>query len=277
MSSKHLLSVDSYLNTAYVPPDERIPYGSLDLQFGDLYLPASSGPHRVVVLLHGGCWRAKYGLEPMGQFARALADRGVAVWSLEYRRVAGDSADEQAWPQTFVDVAAGCDFLRQLATAYSLDLSRVVAAGHSAGGQLALWLAGRRKLSAENSLYISNPLPIRSVVAIAPVCDLERAIAWDICSGAIEPLMGGGPSATWANYAQGSPSNLLPLGVPHCSINGEEDPIVPIDYVAHFIKTAQLLGDPATLVRLPAVGHFEPVLATHSAGQTVIQAILDQL
>ena len=93
----------------------------------------------MLALLHGGCWQAEYGLTPLGQLAQAIADRGAAVWSIEYRRLGNGGG----WPATFLDAGAALDHLRTLADEYALDLRRVVTAGHSAGGHLALWLAGR--------------------------------------------------------------------------------------------------------------------------------------
>ena len=272
MAATELISAETYTAFAVQTADHRIPYGDDPSQFGDLFLPSGDGSHPVVLLLHGGCWRAQYGLEPMGQFARALADSGVAVWSLEYRRLGNGGG----WPNTFLDVACGADKLRELAEQFALDLMRVVAAGHSAGGHLALWSAGREQVSAESPIYTPNPLPIQSVVALAPVCDLERAVAWDICVDASDVLVGGHPRQMWANYYQGSPSALLPLGVPHVTINGEQDDIVPIDYVRHFVNSASKLGDDTSLIGVPDVGHFEIVLATHSAGQLVLDTILAQ-
>ena len=107
-----------------------------------------------------------------------------------------------------------------------------------------------------------------------PVCDLERAVAWGICKDASDLLVGGHPRQVWANYYQGSPSALLPLGIPHITINGALDDIVPLDYVRPFVATAEKLGDEATLIGVPDVGHFELVVPTHPAGRLVIEAIL---
>lgn len=277
MAEKALVSAEMYTEIPNQTADHRIPYGDDPSQFGDLFLPGGSGPYPVVLLLHGGCWRAQYSLEPMGQFARALAERGVAVWSLEYRRLGeGVLGGGGGWPNTFLDVANGTDLLRALAAQHPLDLSRVVAVGHSAGGHLALWSAGRRRIAPESAIYTPHPLPIHSVVALAPVCDLERAVAWDICVEAADVLAGGHPRQAWANYYQGSPSALLPLGVPHITVNGTHDDIVPLDYVRHFVESAQRQGDAASLIAISDVGHFEVVMSTHAAGQQVFDIVMAQ-
>ena len=120
-------------------------------------------------------------------------------------------------------------------------------------------------------------MPLKSIVALAPVCDLERAVAWDICVEASDVLVGGHPRKVAANYYEGSPAALLPLGLPHININGELDDIVPIDYVHQFVKTARQCGDDATLVGIPGVGHFEIVDPDQPACQLVIRTILQQV
>ena len=272
MSELNLISAEQYSTIRHQTANHRISYGEDPSQFGDLFLPTNAGPHPVLFLLHGGCWRAQYGLEPMGQFARAIADKGIAVWSLEYRRLGNGGG----WPHTFLDVANGADKLRELADEYALDLSQVVVSGHSAGGHLALWSSGRPLLPAHSPIYTPNPLQFKSVVAIAPVCDLERAVAWDICVDAADVLVGGHPRQNYANYYQGSPSALLPLKTRHITINGTHDDIVPLEYVSHFVETAHKLGDDTTLIGVPDVGHFEVVMATHPAGQLVIDTILKE-
>lgn len=119
------------------PPlsEARIRYGSDPLHFADLRLPARPEPYPVVVLIHGGFWRNRYSLDHIGHMAQALTDAGVATWTPEYRRI-GDSGG--GYPGTFLDIVAALNHLQAIATDYNLDLDRVVVAGHSAGGHLAL-------------------------------------------------------------------------------------------------------------------------------------------
>ena len=120
-------------------------YGPGTDRFGELWRPAGDGPWPVVALLHGGFWRARRTLELMRPLAADLAGRGFAAWNLEYRRVGQPGG---GWPGTFQDVAAGLDHLAELAGREPLDLDRLVVAGHSAGGHLALWSAARPGLPA---------------------------------------------------------------------------------------------------------------------------------
>ncbi|MFO7631597.1 MAG: alpha/beta hydrolase [Caldilinea sp.] len=263
-----LLTVDDYRRLTIVPASRRCFYDAHSSQFGDLFLPELPGPYPVLVLIHGGCWQAEYGLEPLGQLARAIADRGVAVWSIEYRRL----GDGGGWPVTFLDVAAATDFLRALASQHALDLHRVATAGHSAGGQLALWLAARSKLAAASPLFTADPLPVRGVLSIAGIPDLVAAVERTVCDDAILHLMGGAPDEVAARYASASPAALTPLGISHMHIHGRDDDIVPVDLVEAYVASATQLGDRATLAVLPQAGHFEPVDARSAAGRQVIDA-----
>ncbi len=172
------------------PPTARIPYGAAPQQFGDLRLPdtdATPAPYPVVIVLHGGYWRNRYDLAYFGAACGALARVGLASWNIEYRRI-GDEGG--AWPGTFADVAAAADALRGLAARYPLDLSRALTLGHSAGGQLALWLVARPRLARDSALWSADPLPIAGAVALAGVLDLRRAWELRLSENATESLMG---------------------------------------------------------------------------------------
>jgi len=253
-----------------VSASRRSVYGAHPSQFGELFLPTAPGPHPVVILIHGGCWRAEYGLEPLGQLAQAIADCGAAVWSIEYRRL----GEGGGWPATFLDVGAALDHLRTLAGEHALDLRRVVTAGHSAGGHLALWLAGRWKLPAQSPLYTPNPLPVHGVVSLAGIPDLAAAAAQEVCGSAVSELIGGLPSTLADRYADASPAALTPLGIPHVHVHGREDDIVPLALVEQYAAAAHCAGDRATLEVLAGAGHFELVDAQTHAGGRVIAAVL---
>ena len=267
-----LLTRDDYVHLPAIAADHRLFYGPDPAQFGDLYLPRQPGPHPVVILLHGGCWQAQYGLAPLGRLCMAFTNEGLAVWNVEYRRLGNGGG----WPMTFVDVATGVDFLRGIADQYALDLSHVVATGHSAGGHLALWLAGRHRLPAESPLFAATVLPLRGVVALAAIPDLAEGVKRHICGGACQEIVGGSPEAVSQRYLQASPRALLPLGVPQWHIVGRDDQNVPLDYVQQYVAVATQY-DKVQLDILPDTGHFELVVPTTSAWGTVRHAVLTLL
>ena len=205
------------------------------------------------MLVHGGCWLDSYGLGLMNRLAGALRDRGVAVWNIEYRRL-GEAGG--GYPGTFADVAAAADSLRGLARRYPLDLSRVIAIGHSAGGHLALWEAGRARLPPGSVLRGGDPLPVAGIVTLAGIDDLAAYAAnGPACGGAatIARLVG---AARDNPYADTSPRELLPLGVPQLIVSGSEDGIVPAEFGRLYAATARAAGDRATAVTLPGADHF---------------------
>jgi acetyl esterase/lipase len=252
------------LTRAAKPADHRISYGPNEFQFGELRLPKGAGPHPVAIVIHGGCWMSEYGLSYMGHLGDALAEAGVATWSVEYRRVGNRGG---GWPGTFEDVSRAADHLRKIAKNYHLDLDRVIAVGHSAGGHLALWLAARKTLPKDSRLYSSDPLPLRGVVSLAGITDLRRA--GTACDANVPQLMGGSATDKAAIYDQASPIELLPLGVPSAIVQGDSDPIIPLEMAKEYAEAAKKKGDDAKLVVIEKAGHFEIVDPKSFAWETV--------
>lgn len=261
---------------AQPPAGERIAYGEAPQQFGELRLPEAArwgqGPHPVAVLVHGGCWLADYDYRYFNHLAAALTEQGVATWTLEFRRL-GDAGG--GWPGTLRDVAQATDHLRELANTQPLDVSRVVSVGHSAGGQLALWLGARHKLAVESELYTPQPLPLRGVVALAAITDLDsyRIGKPDSCNASVEKLLGGAPTAWPRRYAESSPIALLPLGVPQWLIQGGQDAIVPPAGLLTYAAAATAAGDSAEVAMVGELGHFDPVAPATPLGAEAIAAV----
>lgn len=250
-----LMTSDDLDRLTAPPADARIAYGEDPLQFGELRLPQGPGPHPVAIVLHGGCWLAQYDLTHIGALAEALTREGIAAWVVEYRRV-GDPGG--GWPGTFEDVAAGADHLRELARAYPLDLEHVVAVGHSAGGHLALWLAARRRLSANQPLFDADPLPIRGVVGLAPAADLAFLHRERTCDQVVDGLMGGSPGEFPERYAAGSPAELVPLDVPQLLVIGRYDHSwAPVG--RRYFEAAKAQGADVRIIDAAESGHFEMI------------------
>jgi acetyl esterase/lipase len=208
-------------------------YGPHPSQRADLHLPRGDGPHPVIVLLHGGSWRSRYGKRVMRALAGDLAAHGWAVWNVEYRRV----GEGGGWPQTLEDVAAAIDLLPGLDP--SLDLARVAYLGHSAGGQLALWAAGRTE----------SPVEPRAVVALAGVCDLAGGYrAWG--GGAVLGLMGGSPEAEPERYAHADPMAHVPLAMPVLLVHGVRDEVVSVKFSRAYADAARAAGGEVELVEV---------------------------
>jgi acetyl esterase/lipase len=265
-----VMSTEDLLELPRPAPDHVLAYGSHPLQFAELRLPEGEGPHPVAVVIHGGCWLSHFDLGHISSFADALARAGVATWSIEYRRV-GDPGG--GWPGTFEDVAAAADHLQEISDEYSLDLGRVVSVGHSAGGHLALWLAGRHGLAGDDVLVGKAPLRLVGVVALAGVPDLEAFYGSEGCNAVIGQLLGGPPSEMPERLRRASPIEMVPLGVLQTLIVGAHDPIVPPSSAESYATVARQAGDRVTVLELEDAGHFELVAPESSAWSAVLDAI----
>lgn len=240
------------------PPaaDVRLHYGQDPFQFGDLRMPGGPGPHPAAIVIHGGFWRAKYGLVYAGHMAAALTAAGVATWNVEYRRIGNPGG---GWPGTFLDATAATDYVSELAKKYPLNLEKVISIGHSAGGHLAIWLAARRRIPQSDRLASLNPTRLRGAVALAGPVDLRRAWELKLGTGAVDELMGGPPAKLAERYRTASPIELAPLGLKVRLLHGTEDFIVPIEISNSYQKVASRADDDARLVVLGGADHFAVV------------------
>jgi acetyl esterase/lipase len=243
---------ESILTREPPPADLRLHYGPGPQQFGDLRVPGGSGPHPCVIAIHGGFWRARYDLEHLGHFCAALTAAGLATWSIEYRRV-GDPGG--GWPGTFHDVIHAARFLFAIAPHYGIDVDRVIVAGHSAGGHLALWLAGLWGVPEECPIHAA-PLPLLGAASLAGVLDLRQSWQLGLGDHAVDALLGGSPDDVPERYAAASPVNLLPPGMPQMLIHGTDDDIVPVEISETYHRAAGAYGG-VSLRTLPRTGHFE--------------------
>ena len=235
-------------------PDHRLAYGEDALQFGELRLPETSGPHPVIVFIHGGCWLNQFSLDHVSAMSRALANRGYAVWTPEYRRV-GDAGG--GWPGTFEDIVRSIGVLSELASEHLFDLNRVVMMGHSAGGHLALWLAAQ------------NNLPLRGVVSLAGICDLKayEGLGND-CAASLPGLLGGTSREAPERWTMANPIELLPIDVRVSLVHGERDAIVPLSQSESFAAAA---GCELRVVR--GGGHFDMVSPRANAFEIICQTL----
>ena len=233
---------------------QTIRYGEDPDQFGELSLPEGD-PRGVVVVIHGGFWKARYDLSLGRPLAEALATEGWAAWNLEYRRVGNGGGA----PQTLDDVAAGIDLLGSVE---GLDLRTVITLGHSAGGHLATWAAAR----------VGAQARVTGVVSQAGVLDLVRAHDLWLGSGAVRGLLGHPPGPADAGY---DPIQQVPLDVPVRCIHGRADDVVPLEISERYVAAASDAGGDAALTTLGG-DHFVVIDPGSEAWQLTL-GLLDEL
>jgi acetyl esterase/lipase len=280
-----LMTPRSVMSLPAAAPTETISYGEAPSQKVELFLPPPSADNPdalrpVVVLIHGGCWQQKVaGMELVRPAAGGFLEKGYAVWSITYRRI-----DEEGggYPGTFEDVGKAIDALRDHAEAKKLDLNRVVLWGHSAGGHLALWAAGRHKLPADSPLRSVDPLRPRGVVSVGGFGSLQK---WEteirtVCGADSVPKLAPATTADGAErtadqrFSDTSPDRLAPTGVPSVMLHGVFDyvafPAIGLD----FAQDGRKAGDRVDIQIAPVAGHFEviaPGTAAFSQGMAAVE------
>ena len=227
-------------------PDATVRYADHEHGVIDLHLPPGAA-RGVLVLVHGGFWKAEYDRRPTRPMAAALATEGWVVASPEYRRVRAGGG----WPVTGDDVRRAVERLPELLSGLDLPTGPVSVAGHSAGGHLALWLA-------------TCGLELSRVVGLAPVCDLGEAIRLDLGGGATEALLQG------RDPAEADPMVLLAdrPDVPVRIVHGRDDEDVPVSLSRGLVRRHRWVE----LVEVDC-GHFEVIEPGSVAWPAVLAAL----
>jgi len=227
-------------------PDATVRYAEHEDGVIDLHLPDEPAG-QMVVLVHGGFWKAAYDRRPSRQMAAALASEGHVVATPEYRRVGAGGG----WPATGDDVRRAAERLPDLLASIDVPVGPMTLVGHSAGGQLALWLA-------------TTALEISRVVALAPVCDLREAIRLDLGGGAAQAFLEG------ADIDDADPMVLLEAR-PDAAVrmvHGRDDEDVPVSLSRGFVARHPW----AELVEVDG-GHFEVIEPGSPAWPVVLRSL----
>jgi acetyl esterase/lipase len=276
------MKLADYLALDGPAPTAHIAYGAAPSQYAELFLPPAStdaghGPWPVAVLVHGGCWTVEFGgIREMRNIAGALAAQGIAVWNVEYRRV--DEAGG-GYPGMYLDMQAAIARLAEEAPARHLDTSRIVAIGHSAGGQLVQWIAGREQLPPASPLYRAHVLPIHQIISLGGLADLrhERALIGSSCERDVAQLTGAATPARPDVFADTNAAELVPNGSTTLLVNGELDTIAPPPSAAAYAERARAAGDSVRLLVLPGASHYDEVAATSPSWALLLPAIRQAL
>lgn len=260
---------DDILTLPPPPADARLAYGSDPNQYLDLRLPSSKEnskpPYPLVINIHGGFWRAKYNLDHAGHLCAALTTKGLATANLEFRRVGNEGG---AWPGTFADIRSAYQFLLQNVQRHNLDSTRIVVMGHSAGGQLALCLAGHEPR-------------VSRVVALAGVVDLRRAQQLHLSHDAVVEFLRGTPAEVPDHYREADPIELSIPSARQSLVHGSADDVVPPDFSREYVsakkKRSGKQKEDVHLLEIPGSGHFDVIDPRTKAWKSVEETVLDQV
>ncbi len=248
----------------------QVTYGRHHAQTAEVWRPAGNHANRpVVALIHGGFWRQLYTKRLMHRMAAAIAAHGWVAYNIEYRRVGRLGGG--GWPETFEDVS---DAFGALTAVEGIDLERIVACGHSAGGHLALWAGS--SWSVRRADRLAGLLRVHTAISLAGVVDLAAAAQRRVGGDAVADLMGGRPEEVPDRYALGSPAELAPSATRQLLLHGLQDTTVPPTLSSDYVELVRARGGDARYVPLPGVGHLEMIDPGGAAFQEVLSC-LDQI
>ena len=248
-------------------------YGQHPRQVSDMWLPVD-GPTRagVVVLVHGGAWRAEADRSETDRLVADLVQRGHAVLNVDYRGV----GDGGGWAATLADVASAVDVLRIVGPGQGVDADRAVLVGHSAGGHLAMWAAGRSRLPAG----APGASPALQPIGAAAMSGVVHPTALGEREGGdpnVVAFFGGTPGEVPDRYAAGDPLRLLPFGIPLLVAHGTADDVVPPEQSRSFAEAARAAGDDVRLELTDGEGHGTPLYPSSQAWQRTRAFVEDLL
>jgi acetyl esterase/lipase len=245
---------------------------------GDLYSPATGGPHPAMLFIHGGGFargsKAGYG----NTWGPYLAARGYVVFAIDYRL---STPTQTTWPQALLDCKAGLQYLRGNAAALGIDPDRVGVGGESAGASLAAMVAVTQDLAQfanryPKDAYASFSTKAKVAVPIYGVYDMMAQQKYEsgLANSAknLEQFIGGAPNQMPGAYFESSPlnyireaaTNLGSVATPNAGAKipwflawGMEDLVVrPDGQSVVFVQALRDAGATVTAVAVPKTDHY---------------------
>jgi acetyl esterase/lipase len=227
-----------------------IKYGTDPSQMGDLYIPEGENKG-IITLFHGGFWMMPYGLHQLDRLSRCLMAQGFVVWNIEYRRT---GVPGRLWTDPFVDAVKSINYLEELSQLYKqINLERLILAGHSAGGHLALWSGHNRGGVIEEKLQVTP----KHIIGMAPVVDLKGTYNTNIGKEAVLTFLQCTPEENPLRYDKCSPLELFPLKIPTTILHGHRDEYLPIESTRKFAEKNGLYDNTLSLIEIPEGKHMD--------------------
>ncbi len=243
-------------------PDDRVMFATVDgvdlhAEIWSARPAATDGGAPAVLYVHGGAFIGGV-LGSRKELFDAVAAAGITVVDVEYRLSSVGAPPR--WADAPADVLCALGWVHGHATELGIDPTKIVVAGESAGGNLAM-LAG---YAAGTDLLTSscggNVVAPAGVFAVAPTADL--AAIWSDFSIEAHSLpfpeayIGGPPSQYPDRYDMAEPFRLLRADLPPTyMLTGANDHYVYPHRVTSVVDRIRAAGAPITYVIAPFADH----------------------
>jgi acetyl esterase/lipase len=241
----------------------------------DLSRPSNSQSRGLVVIVHGGGWRAGNKSERLSPVVRRIAAAGYAVASVDYRLTTGDA---NRFPAALEDVWCAVAFLRRQSRALGINADRIVIAGESAGSQLAAMtalapdIAGRACPDPGLSGSLTGVIGMYGIYDFLSLDDQPRAL------DAVTLNLGGLPTADTALARRASPIHHVSARTPPVLlVHGTADRSVALDQSMRMRNAVRASGIEADLVEVPGFDHGFPMVSSDEPVRASSCAILEFL
>jgi acetyl esterase/lipase len=265
-------------SAAAASPDANTVYDTVDGQALSVAIYRPSGPPRpwpTLFYIHGGGWTGGGNNSAPADF-RWYADHGWLVISPEYRLA---TSTDHTWNQAPADVACALAWTDRNATRLGVNRGRLVLAGDSAGGNLAINLGyGSAAGTARSDCGpVSVPAAVvASYPAVNPVSVYNDKFTVGSVNGShsVTEYTGGTPQQYPGRYQAISSSTYLTGNAPQTLvIEPEHDSIVPSGGVYEFVGQARAAHVDITLAAIPFANHTFDFYAAGTIGDQARRTI----
>jgi acetyl esterase/lipase len=202
-----------------------------------------------VIVIHGGGWVEGNKARMLQEYCLPFVRHGMVVANVEYRLASAAPA-----PAAVNDVLKAAQWFQDHAAHYKVDRKRILAAGNSAGGHLAL-MAAMTPASAD----LGPSTKTAAVIDFFGIADVADQITGDHQ----QPY-----AAAWIPEQPGrmelarrlSPMTYVRGGLPPVLVlHGDADPTVPYEQSVALVMALKNAGDDAELITVPGGRHgFTP-------------------
>ncbi len=265
-------------SAAAASPNASTVYDTVDGQALSVAIYRPSGPPRAwptLFYIHGGGWVGG-GNDSAPTDFRWYADHGWLVISPQYRLA---TSTDHTWNQAPADVACALAWTDRNATRLGVNLNRLVLAGDSAGGNLAINLGYSAAAGTARSDCGPVPVPaavVASYPAVNPVSIYNDKFTLGSVNGshAVTEYTGGTPQQYPGRYKAISSSTYITGNAPQTLvIEPEHDSIVPPGGVYAFVGQARAAGVDITLAAIPFANHNFDFYAAGTIGDQARRTI----